>query len=407
MSRPRTPIGTFGAIGFDELPDGSVRARTRFRDDDGRLRTVQATGAGRRSAERALKAKIATRGSHVTGTGDLTPDSPFPRLVDVWLEDMELEDRLAARSRANYEQTMRTVVMPAFEHYTLREISISKVDRFLKAQARISYGRAKRAKVVLNLVLGLALRYEAIGRNPVAGTARLRQPPRRAKALTLAEIQAVRHAVRSWRRGAGLPGPKPDGQLEAIVEVMLGTSARIGEVLAIRKGDVDVTGSPATLWIAGTVVYLKGAGTYRQDHPKTSSSRRRVAVPSFAAEALRQRLVAVADEEPDHLLFFSRNHTPLSTANVRARLRKVLEEAKIVGVTPHAFRRTVATVLDREASIELAAELLGHSSTAVTKAHYVERDEDVDPVTAQILERLAPVEAGSDSISGDEPSELP
>lgn len=39
MSRPRTPIGTSGAIGFDDLPDGSVRARTRSRDDDGRLRT--------------------------------------------------------------------------------------------------------------------------------------------------------------------------------------------------------------------------------------------------------------------------------------------------------------------------------------------------------------------------------
>jgi hypothetical protein len=30
-------------------------------------------------------------------------------------------------------------------------------------------------------------------------------------------------------------GPKPDGQLGAIIEVMLGTSARIGEVLAIRR----------------------------------------------------------------------------------------------------------------------------------------------------------------------------
>lgn len=390
MARPRTPIGTFGEIGFTTLPDGRVRARTRFRDDDGRLRPVEVTSTSRKAAERELKERLAKRGSHVSGTGELTADSPFPKLVEVWLEDMELEDRLSPRSRVNYQQTMRTVVMPAFEHYTLREISISKVDRFLKAQARVSYGRAKRAKVVLNLVLGLALRYEAIVRNPVEGTARLRQPPRRAKALTLAEVQAIRHAVRTWRRGEGLPGPKPDGQLEAIIEVMLGTSARIGEVLALRKCDVDVTSSPATVRIAGTVVFLKGKGTYRQDHPKTSSSRRRVSVPSFTAEALRQRLVAVADEDPEHLIFFSRNHTALSTANVRTRLRKVLEGAEIVGVTPHAFRRTVATVLDREASVELAAELLGHSSTTVTKAHYIEPDENVDPVTAEILERLAP-----------------
>jgi hypothetical protein len=62
---------------------------------------------------------------------------------------------------------MRTLVLPTFERYTLREISISKIDRFLKAQAKVSYRRAKHSKVVLYLALGSALRYEAIPRNPV------------------------------------------------------------------------------------------------------------------------------------------------------------------------------------------------------------------------------------------------
>ena len=62
-------------------------------------------------------------------------------------------------------------------------------------------------------------------------------------ALTIEQVEAIRRAVRGWRRGSGLPGPPPDGQLEQIIEVMLGTSARIGEVLAIRKCDVDVTRS--------------------------------------------------------------------------------------------------------------------------------------------------------------------
>ncbi len=70
-------------------------------------------------------------------------------------------------------------------------------------------------------------------------------------ALTVAQVEAIRGAVRGWRRGSGVPGPPPDGQLERIIEVMLGTSARIGEVLAIRKCDVDVTGSPAQCEYAG------------------------------------------------------------------------------------------------------------------------------------------------------------
>src|SRR5665811_2425937 len=74
-------------------------------------------------------------------------------------------------------------------------------------------------------------------------------------ALTIAQVETIRRAVMTWRRGGGLSGPKPDGQLEAIIEVMLGTSARIGEVLAICKCDVDATCSPSTVRICGTVSY--------------------------------------------------------------------------------------------------------------------------------------------------------
>ena len=42
------------------------------------------------------------------------------------------------------------------------------------------------------------------------------------------------------------------------------------------------------------------------------------------------------------------------------------------------------------AGTDLAAELLGHSSTAVTRAHYVQPRKLVDPRTAEILESLRP-----------------
>ena len=146
---------------------------------------MEASGATRKAAERNLKEKLARRGSYSAGFGELSPDTVFTKLVEVWLEDLDLEDRIAVSTRDLYERDMRTLVMPAFEHYTLREISISKVDRFLKSQAKVSYSRAKHAKVVLKLALGLALRYEAISRNPVLGTSRLRRPPSQAMALTV------------------------------------------------------------------------------------------------------------------------------------------------------------------------------------------------------------------------------
>lgn len=394
MARPRTPIGTFGDITYIKTPNGRVRARTRFRDDDGQVRRVSATGSDRNSAKRALKAVLSRRASYATA-GELTADSAFPKLVAIWLEDLDLENKIAPSTRALYERNMRQLVMPAFEHFVLREISVRKVDQFIKnLAANRSYSYAKQARTVLSLALGLAVRYDAIARNPVRDTVRLRKPPSRAMALTTQQIDAIRAAVRDWRRGPGVVGPPPDGQLEQIIEILLGTSARIGEVLAIRKCDVDVTTVPATVRICGTIVSPAGKPTHRQPHPKTAKSTRIVSVPSFTAEVLRQRLVAVSDERPEHLIFFSRNHTPLTTNNVRRRLRNILESVGITGVTPHSFRRTVATVLDRAGGADLAAEMLGHTSSAITKEHYIEPDEHVNPVTAEILEALAPHPAG-------------
>lgn len=103
-------------------------------------------------------------------------------------------------------------------------------------------------------------------------------------------MNAIRAVIKSWEHTRGTCGPNPDGQLGQIVEVMLGTSARIGEVLAIRRCDLDVTTTPATLRICGTIVTERGVGTYRQPHPKTDRSNRVVALPTFTAEAIRRRL---------------------------------------------------------------------------------------------------------------------
>lgn len=112
-------------------------------------------------------------------------------------------------------------------------------------------------------------------------------------------------------------------------------------------------------------------------------------MPPLVAEVLRQRLVLIAEEDSEHLIFFSRNRTPLTINNIR-RLRAVLEDVEVEGVTPHSFRRTVATFFDRASGPDLAAEMLGHSSTKITKEHYIQPHDRVDPVTADILEALAP-----------------
>lgn len=43
--------------------------------------------------------------------------------------------------------------------------------------------------------------------------------------------------------------------------------------------------------------------------------------------------------------------------------------------------------------------MLGHSSTKITKEHYIQPDERVDPVTADIFEALAPRREGERDVA--------
>lgn len=68
---------------------------------------MQATGDSRKSAERALKEKLSRRESYSSGQGELSADSSFARLVEVWLDDLDLVGKLAPSTRALYERNMR------------------------------------------------------------------------------------------------------------------------------------------------------------------------------------------------------------------------------------------------------------------------------------------------------------
>lgn len=99
MAKPRIAIGTFGTIMLRTSGAGRVEARTRYRDFDGVLREVYATGKSRAAAERALKGKLAARSMLQPQFTTLTADSRFAALVDYWLEDLQLEGHLAISTR--------------------------------------------------------------------------------------------------------------------------------------------------------------------------------------------------------------------------------------------------------------------------------------------------------------------
>jgi integrase len=383
MARPRTPIGAYGSIAVRRRGD-RVIAETRIRDADGRVRHVRVTARTAAQAQRVLKERLLNR-PEFGSTRVLTPQSTFADLIAVWLTDLDLQP-LAVGTKQNYRDQVRLHVLPAFEHYMLAEITTGRVDWYLKSQAAISSSRARQSRTLLNLLFGFALRCDAVSRNPVAGTSPLRQSKTQPKALTLDQIAAIRAAAANWRSDPGLPGPRPDGKVRDIIEVLLGTALRPGEVLALRPCDVDDRPTGMVLAVTGTVVQLKGKGAFRQERPKSEASIRWIPVPEFAAMVLRSRIVGLG---PERTIFANRDGGPLSPYNVRRTFREFLAAAGLAdsGISLRWYRRTGATVVARGMGSDAAAALLGHTSTAITEGHNIERDRNVDPTPAMHLER--------------------
>lgn len=389
MARPRTPVGAYGSIAVRRREDRAI-AETRIRDADGRIRHVRVTARTAAQAQLVLKERLLNRPAFGS-TRVLTAQSSFADLAGVWLADLDLR-RLAEGTKQNYRDQVRLHVLPAFENYTLAEITTGRVEWFLTSQAAISSSRARQSRSLLNLLFGFALRHDAVARNPVAGTSPLRHPKCQPKALTLDQIAAIRGAAANWRNQPRLPGPKPDGQVRDIIEVLLGTAMRTGEVLALRPCDVDDRPTGMVVAVTGTVVQRKGEGAVRQERPKSEASIRWIPIPEFAAVVLRRRTVGVDDNDT---IFANRAGGPLSPYNVRRTFRQFLVEAGLAesGISLRWYRRTGATVIARGMGSDAAAAFLGHSSTAITEGHYIERDRSIDPTPATHLERtLRPVE---------------
>ncbi len=154
------------------------------------------------------------------------------------------------------------------------------------------------------------------------------------------------------------------------------TGVRLGEALALRWDDVDLT--RGTMTIAATV----NAVGARQERTKTSAGRRTISIPPGAVERLLARR---SRHQHDALVFASTAGTPRWTSNVTTQIRRVLDrldDAKpeilanmdLKIVSARSWRRSAATILNASGlSDRQVADHLGHSKISTTLDVYVSR----------------------------------
>ena len=152
---------------------------------------------------------------------------------------------------------------------------------------------------------------------------------------------------------------------------------RPGELAGLRWSDVDFDRAILTV---GHAVQMSGSRGFHVDVLKTSASHRTIGLPAAAINELRRQLQRTTPSEKvpsklaPRLVFPSRRGTVLEPSNVRRELTRICAAAGVPRITPNELRHTCATLLnDDGVPLELIADMLGHTTTAMLQRHYRHR----------------------------------
>lgn len=322
-------------------------------------------------------------------------ESRKPAPVKVDPETQEggtVPDGLSMQTWLKYERNIKDQLLPKLGGETVTRLGTPQCERAIHSlydkEAGTGYRTAAMAKQVLQQVMDYAVRQGHRVDNPVRSVSRIPKPRRKPQVMTPAVTRAVYDAAQARQPEPGVGGPKPTSRLADTVLLLAATGLRLGEALAVRWEDIDLAASPPTVTVTGTLVEQTGL-FFRQGYPKTADSRRTVRLPDWATGMmLRRRANAAASGTG--AVFATRNGTFVRPSNFRDDLRKALKAAGITErITPHTFRRTVATQLAASAGDQAAAAQLGHASPEVTRVHYISRP-DLVPDYTEALADLAP-----------------
>jgi len=400
MARQRMPVGTYGQISCTKT-GGSWKARARFHDLDGVLRLYSKSGRTKTEARNNLTSFFH---EHAGSFGDdlVQPTTTVAQLVNIWLEEeAKSDDAPRQETLAKYATNLSNVLDPEKNAHPLGAYEIRRVRPAIVTAAldRLpSTDMKRKARGNLKRAFDLAVYHEAIPDNPAEKTPPIAKVKSPVQTIQIDDIEVIRDKVREWSVGANRPGPK-NRDMPDLVDLLLATGLRIGEVIGLRWSDIDLLPDGSDDWkptLSVTGKINSSGRAMREDWTKTGNGIRIFVLPAFAVAMLRVRKMG-QKPNPIDAVFATRNGTWYTTSNMQRAWGKIRDAAglpELDGVTFHTFRRTVATQIDAVLDAERAAGQLGHGSTAVTEASYINRSPVVVDASAA-TELLAPRSANT------------
>jgi integrase len=308
--------------------------------------------------------------------GELTGEQTTGELLEEWCAAKSR--RWRASTAKGHREKLDQHILPVLRNIPVERLNAAHIDavfvRIAERNAAIVAGTApgkpcgpttqRHVHGVIRAALNWAVKQRRLAFNPASGV-ELPEPHRRAVVVYDAgQIRAFLAAT-------------ADDRLAVLWRLILLRGLRRGEALGLRWSGVDTEGEHPRLRIDQTVLQIGGKVTIGR--PKTAAGERYVTLDAASARALRahrtqqvaERLAWGADYEDNDLVFAREDGSPLRPDRISIRFTKLAEKAGLPVIRLHDGRHSAASLgLAAGVDIKVVSDLLGHSTTTITRDLY-------------------------------------
>jgi integrase len=307
----------------------------------------------------------------------------FADYAEKWVKGRRVKGRpLKPRTVAHYNKLLEQHINPTFGKKALRSITRESVERWhTKVAADAPVTRAHAYSLLRTVLETARTTDKIIDVNPAAIAGAGASPPRtvRPKPVTVKELEVIVEEM-------------PE-RLRAIILLATWTALRFGELVELRRGDVDLDDQVITV----TRAAVRTKGKWIEGEPKSEAGVRSIAIPPNIVPAIRQHLDDHVGPRTDALLFPAKNGGHLQPSTLYRHFYRARDAAKRPKLRFHDLRHSGAVMAAQSGATlaELMARL-GHSThqAALRYQHQAEgRDREIAARMANLAKQDTPPES--------------
>ncbi len=270
-----------------------------------------------------------------------------------WLIKRYVIDSLAADRKEStvkaYVGAVKELFMETGKHYS--QMTGQDITDFLAIKQhrdKISQNYKSTLYRYFSAFFGWAYDNEHIKSNIMSKVPHVKQTQKRKERLTDEEIEDIRDACQTLKE-------------KALVELLLSTGMRVGEVSALNLSDLELLQKQVSIYGEKTNRYRTGLLTTKA----AKALSKYIASREYCTDAL-----FICDRKP---------YNRLQNGSLEKMVKDIAKRAGItrIPVTVHVFRKTFASIMYKKTKdVLMVSKLLGHAKTDMTVQYYLVDDID-------------------------------